>query len=141
MVFRDWPAKRRYLPSVRYLKTDAAEAEILTGSSDRPLAARTLFDMGSAEVMVTHNSEVILCAAAGVFAAPITSRNLTGRTGRGDSCFGAYLAWRLKHDVPESLAYAAALVSMKMEQPGVFRGSPRAVLTRIREDRIVARRL
>lgn len=34
MTFRDWENKRLYLPHIDYLKTDAAEAEILTGVSD-----------------------------------------------------------------------------------------------------------
>jgi len=139
MVFRDWAAKERYLPFIRFLKTDAAEAEILTGSRDRPTAARMLVEMGAAEVMVTHSSEVTVCTLSGTFAAPITSRNLSGRTGRGDSCFGAYLAWRLAHSVEDSLAYAAALVSMKMERPGVYQGCPESVAVRIREDGIMAR--
>lgn len=141
MVFRDWEAKARYLPGIRYLKTDAAEAEILTGTADRPRAARMLHDMGAAEVMVTHGSEVLLCSREGLFAAPITARNLSGRTGRGDTCFGAYLARRLTCDVPESLAYATALVSIKMETPGVFRGTPADVEARISQDRMAPRRV
>ena len=42
MTFRDWENKRLYLPHIDYLKTDAAEAEILTGVSDRRQAARIL---------------------------------------------------------------------------------------------------
>lgn len=141
MVFRDWPAKHRYLPSIRYLKTDAAEAEVLTGLDDRVEAARALHGMGASEVMVTHGSEVVVCTPDGVYSAPITSRNLSGRTGRGDTCFGAYLAWRLEHDVKESLEFATALVSMKMESPGVYHGSVGSVLQRIGDDRIVAQRI
>ena len=35
LELRDWPEKKEYLPLIRYLKCDAAEAEVLTGTSDR----------------------------------------------------------------------------------------------------------
>lgn len=39
MVYHDWAEKKELLPYVRFLKTDAAEAEILTGA-DRPGGGR-----------------------------------------------------------------------------------------------------
>ena len=36
MVYHVWDRKQEYFPHITYLKTDAAEAEILTGTSDRP---------------------------------------------------------------------------------------------------------
>ncbi len=127
----DWEAKADYLPYIRHFKTDAAEAEMLTGLSDREAAAARLLELGAGEVMVTHHSEVLLVAPDGTYRAPLTPRNLSGRTGRGDTCFAAYLAWQLSHDREEALRYAAALVSIKMESPGVFRGSPEDVFRRL----------
>jgi sugar/nucleoside kinase (ribokinase family) len=43
--------------------------------------------------------------------------------GRGDTFAGAYLARRLDHPVEDSLRFAAALTSIKMESAGPFRGS------------------
>ena len=55
---------------------------------------------------------------------PVKARNLSGRTGRGDTTFGAYLAMRVTGaDMEEALNYATACVSLKMETPGVFRGT------------------
>jgi sugar/nucleoside kinase (ribokinase family) len=54
-----------------------------------------------------------------------------GRTGRGDTTFAAYLARRNDHGVSESLKFAAALVSIKMETPGPFQGSLADVLARM----------
>jgi sugar/nucleoside kinase (ribokinase family) len=82
--------------------------------------------------MITHSSEVLVYDGRELAAAPFTPANLLGRTGRGDTCFGAYLAWRLTHGVPESLAYAAALTSLKMEKPGPFTGTVEQVLARIK---------
>lgn len=123
MAFYDWEEKRRYLPMIRYLKTDAAEAEILTGLTDRYEAAKLLHQWGAGEVMITHNTEVIVYDGEQMYAAPLKPRNLTGRTGRGDTTFAGYLAMRLDHGIEESLRYAAALVSLKMETPGPFMGS------------------
>ncbi|MBQ1581972.1 MAG: hypothetical protein II107_05830, partial [Prevotella sp.] len=55
-------------------------------------------------------------------------RNLSGRTGRGDTTFAGYLCERLDHDIPTALEFAAALVSLKMETPGPFKGTRQDVL-------------
>ena len=133
LLFRDWADKATYLPYIPYLKTDAAEAEIMTGTEDRAQAAEILGQLGSREVMITHNSEVIVWTGGQIYRAPLTPRNLSGRTGRGDTCFGAYLARRLNDDVELSLRFAAALVSLKMETPGVFAGSIEDVRRRMQE--------
>ena len=62
MSFKDWPEKQDILPLVRYLKTDAAEAEILTGTQDREAAAHMLHGWGAQEVVLTHNSGVLVLA-------------------------------------------------------------------------------
>ncbi|MFW6387832.1 MAG: carbohydrate kinase [bacterium] len=131
MRSEDWPAKRELLPFVHSFKTDAAEAELLSGEGDRERAAGILLEMGASEVMVTHNTEVLLANEHGIYRAPLTPRNQSGRTGRGDTCFAAYLARRLTHDTDSALRYAAALVSMKMESPGVFRATPQDVERRM----------
>ena len=123
MFFEDWKAKKELLPYVTYLKTDAAEAEILTGTADRTEAAKILHDWGAKEVLITHNTEVLAFDGKKIYTCPIKARNLSGRTGRGDTTFGAYLNERLHSDVPTALRYATATVSLKMETPGAFRGT------------------
>ena len=49
MGFHDWAEKEKYLPMIHYLKTDAAEAEIMTGLQDRAEAARLFHKMGAKE--------------------------------------------------------------------------------------------
>ncbi len=131
LIFDDWEEKERFLPLITYLKTDAAEAEILSGEADRERAAGLLRRMGAREVMVTHHTEVLVAAEDRFFRAPFTPKNLSGRTGRGDTCLSAYLAWRLSHGIQESVDYAAALTSIKMETPGPFQGTSEVVLTRM----------
>ncbi len=134
LAFRDWERKKELLPYIKYFKTDAAEAEILTGLSNREEAARLLNKWGSDEVMLTHNTEVMVCSQGEIYTAPYTHKTNEGRTGRGDTTFAAYLAWRKEHSAKEATAYAAALCSMKMEVPGPFKGSVADVLKRMEED-------
>ncbi len=136
LVFRDWGRKQELLPYITYFKTDAAEAKILTGLDDRERAARLLYSWGAQEVMLTHNTEVMVCHQGNIHTAPFTNSNNSGRTGRGDTAFAAYLAWRQDHDAAESTRFAAALCSLKMEKPGVFRGTLDEVHKRMERDRI-----
>lgn len=123
MYFEDWAEKKEMLPYITFLKTDAAEAEILTGTSDRAEAAKILHSWGAKEILITHNSEVLVFDGENIYTCPIKARNLSGRTGRGDTTFAAYITERLKNDIPSSLLYATATVSLKMETPGKFCGS------------------
>ena len=123
LVYRDWAEKRELLPYVRFLKTDAAEAEILTGLTDRAEAAKLLYSWGAKEVLITHNTEVLVYDGREVYTCPIRARNLSGRTGRGDTTFAGYINERLTADIPTALHFATALVSLKMETPGPFTGT------------------
>ena len=131
-AFKDWPGKEKYLPLVTYLKADSLEAEVATGTPDREEAADILHRLGAKEVMITHSSEVILYNGKRMFRAPFNPGNLSGRTGRGDTCFISYVCWRRTHGIEESLRYAAALTSLKMEKPGPFLGKQEEVLARMK---------
>jgi len=123
MFFIDWEEKKEYLPYIDYLKTDAAEAEIMTGTKDRKKAVEILFGWGAKEIMITHNKEVLIYNGKKHYTRPLKPRNLSGRTGRGDTCFSAYITERLDKGIKEALLFVAALVSLKMEKPGPFTGT------------------
>jgi len=53
--------------------------------------------------------------------------------GRGDTIMGSYLARRLDNSVEDSLRFAAALTSIKMESAGPFTGSIEDVIDRMAE--------
>ena len=133
MAFHDWDKKMEYLPYIDYLKTDAAESEILTGLTDRAEAAKLLYSWGAREIMITHNTEVLIYDGKQIYTCPIKARNLSGRTGRGDTTFAGYITERLSTGIPEALQYCTALVSLKMETPGPFMGTREDVQEYIRE--------
>lgn len=123
MYFEDWADKKEILKYITYLKTDAAEAEILTGTDNRRRAAEILYSWGAKEIMITHNTEVLVYDGKDLYVCPIKSRNLSGRTGRGDTTFAAYINERLNNSIEDSLLTATATVSLKMETPGPFKGT------------------
>jgi sugar/nucleoside kinase (ribokinase family) len=127
----DWPEKLEYLPLVSYLKADSLESRVITGTDDRQEAARILHDWGAGEVLITHSSEALLFDGTGTYTAGFNPSNLTGRTGRGDTCFATYMTRRMTHSVEDSLRFAAALTSIKMETPGPFLGTTQEVLRRM----------
>ncbi|WP_283674075.1 PfkB family carbohydrate kinase [Butyricicoccus sp. Marseille-Q5471] len=134
MNFHDWAYKKDYLHYFDFLKTDAAEAEILTGTDDRRAAAKMLYDWGAKEILISHNSEMLVFDGETYYTCPVKARNLSGRTGRGDTTFGAYLAKRMTGaDIGEALEFATAAVSLKMETPGPLRGGEADVQAYINE--------
>jgi sugar/nucleoside kinase (ribokinase family) len=112
------------LAHITYLKVDKAEAELLTGETDLARAARKLAAYGPREIVLTQSSGVTVYADGKTYQAPFTPRNLSGRTGRGDTCFGTYVAKRLSLSPGEACRWAGAVTTLKQEQPGPWRGSP-----------------
>jgi sugar/nucleoside kinase (ribokinase family) len=122
LVFRQWSEMEEGLSHVTYLKVDRAEAELLTGLTDLAAAARRLTGYGPREVVVTQSSGVTVYADGQIYRAPFTPRSLVGRTGRGDTCFATYLGRRLTASPQEATRLAAAITTLKQEQPGPWRG-------------------
>ncbi len=121
LITDGWPEAEEGLSLVRYLKVDDREAEALTGEQDHRRATELLAEMGPEEVVLTHKEGVLVRAGAKLSEAPFRPRSLAGRTGRGDSCFSAYLGRRLLGDSPkEATRFAAALTTLKLERPGPF---------------------
>jgi sugar/nucleoside kinase (ribokinase family) len=129
----DWTEKKEHLPYITYLKADSLESRVITGVEDRREAAEILHGWGAAEVLITHSKEVLVYNGKEMFSAPFNPSNLSGRTGRGDTCFAAYMTRRLNHGIEESLCYAAALTTIKMEKPGPFVGTIAEVLQRMKQ--------
>ena len=133
MYFEDWADKKRILPYVDYLKTDTAEAEILTGQTDRFVAAKMLNEWGAKEVVITNSAEVLAYDGKEMYTCPIKARNLSGRSGRGDTTFAAYITQRQSHSMADALLWATATVSTKMEAPGPYKGTKADIEAYIKE--------
>lgn len=123
MVYEDWIEKTEVLPLLKFFKTDAAEAEILTGFTDVKDAARSLADMGAKEIALTHPGGLLVHTDGKFWNTPFTPRQVLGRTGRGDTTMCSYLSRRLTHSPEESCLFAATLCSIKMEFDGPFSGT------------------
>ncbi len=133
MYFEDWADKKKILPYIDYLKTDTAEAEILTGQTDRVVAAKMLHEWGAKEVVITNSKEVLAYDGNELYTCPIRARNLSGRSGRGDTTFAAYITERQKENMEKSLLWATATVSVKMEAPGPYKGNRADIIRYIDE--------
>jgi len=123
LITDGWDWADEALPLVRFLKVDNKEAQALTGE-DGHKALEILGRKGPEEVVLTHRDGVLVWAKGEIFEAPFKPKSLAGRTGRGDTCFSAYLGRRLLGDSPkEATRFAAALTTLKLERPGPFRSS------------------
>ncbi len=129
--FGDVARKAEIAKLMGKLKLDIVEAKALTGTSDLETAAMRFEEWGCPETLITHAEGVLARAGGKTYYEKFTNRGSAGRTGRGDTTFAAYLARRADHGVAESLRFAAALVSIKMETPGPFRGDLAAVIRRM----------
>lgn len=133
LVFQAWPEKEEVLSRVDVVKTDAVEAEYLTGQEDMHVAARQIADLGPKEVVLTHRDGVLVYDGSLFHEARFHPETLKGRSGRGDTCIASYMARRLSAPPKEAIIWAAALTSLKMDAEGPFRREIRDVETLIRK--------
>ena len=124
--YADWEDKLEAIPLASFLKADAAEAAFLTGidtetHEGRAGAAMKFIEWGAREVVISHHTELVSANESGAVSAPLKNRNLLGRTGRGDTCFTAYVTERFAKNPADAIRFAAALTSLKLETPGPFR--------------------
>jgi len=131
--FTDVADKKEIAAMMDKLKLDVVEARILTGTDDLEKAAIAVESWGCPETIITQAQGVLARVKGVTYYEKFSNSNISGRTGRGDTTFAAYLGWRLDHDVRESLRFAAALVSIKMETPGPFKGTLADVEKRLKE--------
>ncbi len=118
LVYEAWPEKHQFLACIDILKTDAVEAESLTGSADIKAAAQMIAAWGPKEVVLTHRDGLLVFACGQFYEAPFRPRQLVGRSGRGDTCISSYVARRLSASPREACIWAAAVTSLKLEAEG-----------------------
>ncbi len=127
LVFEGWTEKEKVLSKVDILKTDAVEAELLTGQTDIRVAAKMLADFGPKEVVLTHRDGLLVYDGSHFYEAIFYPEKLIGRSGRGDTCIASYVARRLNASPSEAMIWAAAVTSLKLEAEGPFRRDIREI--------------
>ncbi len=123
LTYLPWQAMPQVLQLLDIFKVDIKEAEFLTGTSDIREAAKSLAAYGPKEVLLTHADGLLVYAYGEFHEARFYTRTINGRSGRGDTCTGAYVAKRLSASPAEATRWAAALTSLKMENEGPFKRS------------------
>jgi sugar/nucleoside kinase (ribokinase family) len=118
-----WPEQEDALALIDILKADIVEAEALTGEANMEAAAKSLSAQGPREVIITHRDGIFLLANGQAFEAEFHAKSMLGRSGRGDTCVGSYVAARLGCPPEEAIHWSAATTSLKMETPGPIRRS------------------
>ena len=131
--YSDVANKKEIAAMMDKLKLDVVEARILTGTNDLEKAAIIIESWGCPEILITQSEGVLARVKGTTYYEKFSNNNVSGRTGRGDTTFAAYLSQRLDHEVAESLKFAAALVSIKMESPGPFSSTLEEVHKRLKE--------
>ncbi len=131
--FGDVSNKKEIISKMDKVKLDIVEAKALTGTGDLEKAALAVESWGCSEIMITHSEGVLVRSCGEQYYERFSNNSVVGRTGRGDTTFAAYLAYRLAHSAAESIKFAAALVSIKMETYGPFQGTLADVLKRMEE--------
>jgi sugar/nucleoside kinase (ribokinase family) len=116
-----WPEQHEVLALVDILKADVVEAEALTGEADMKRAAKALADQGPREIVITHRDGIVVLADGHFFEADFHALSMEGRSGRGDTCVGSYVAARLECPPEEALQWSAATTSLKIATPGPIR--------------------
>ncbi|MFX0145314.1 MAG: PfkB family carbohydrate kinase, partial [Candidatus Hodarchaeota archaeon] len=112
--------KKEIISNTCVLKLDQTEARILTNQQHIGQAAKDLAQFGPKEIIITHEEGISLFISNSTFNFPWKNKSAVGRTGRGDTAFISYLGSRLNKTPEESLRFAAALTSLKLETPGPF---------------------
>jgi len=123
LKYEPWNEMASTLAHVDIVKSDAVEAEFLTGETDIFKAAKFYADMGPQEIVLTHKDGLLIYAGGNFHEMNFYPARLDGRSGRGDTCVGTYVAKRLSMDPREAGVWAAAVTSLKMENLGPFNRS------------------
>ncbi len=131
--YTPWDDMEATLSLLDVLKSDSIEAQFLTGDSNIYKAAEKFAQLGAKEIVLTHRDGVLVYFDRQHLQADFHARNLAGRSGRGDTCIGAYMAMRLTLDPYQAAVWAAAVTSLKMEKLGPFDRPLEDVLSLLQE--------
>lgn len=122
--YEPWDEMAEILSHVDILKSDAVEAEFLTGKTNIREAAKFYADLGPSEIVLTHRDGLLIYADGVCYDRSFHPETLIGRSGRGDTCLGSYISSRLDKSPDQAATFAAAVTSLKMEKPCPYDRTP-----------------
>ncbi|MDR0700100.1 MAG: PfkB family carbohydrate kinase [Tannerella sp.] len=117
----DWDNKREALQYIHFLKANEYEMEALTGYKEMQKAAKTLYEWGVKEVILTFGSTgSLIYDGHRFYRIPAYMPNaVIDATGCGDTYMAGYLYRRAKGaSIEEAGNFAAALSTLKIERSG-----------------------
>jgi len=120
LIMRDWKEKERLLPSVHFLKADRDEATLLTGLQDYEEIISCIHKWGVKEILITDDKGVTVSEGKSIYRRSFQKYRIEARTGRGDTCFGSFLSWRVSHGIEESLDHCVRITNQKLQNPGPY---------------------
>ena len=120
LVYEPWGEMQEVLKCLDILKSDAVEAEFLTGQKDIEKAAQILSGYGPREIILTHSDGVLIHDSGTNYHYAFHAESMAGRSGRGDTCVGTYTTKRLTPPPKEAGKWAAAVTSLKVERLGPY---------------------
>ena len=122
--YEPWDEISAILADVDVLKSDAVEAEYLTGKTDILEAAKFYAALGPKEIVLTHRDGLLIYANEVSHQRKFHPESLLGRSGRGDTCLGSYISARTDQSPEDAATFAAAVTSLKMERPCPYDRTP-----------------
>ena len=131
LINSNWKEKEEALGLTHYLKADGVEAGFLTGESDLISAAKILKSYGPKEVIITHKDGVLVYDGENIYQEPFILDKIIGRSGRGDTCGASYVYKRLTLNPKNSIKWAAAATSLKMESDTPLKNTMHEIENRV----------
>ena len=83
LTYEAWDEMSEALPLIDVLKTDAVEAEFLTGKKDIREAATIFADLGASEILLSHRDGLQVLVDGKFHDRKFHAQSLIGRSGRG----------------------------------------------------------
>ena len=119
LVYQPWPDMELVLQNLDILKTDAVEAEYLTGEADIERAAKRFAECGAKEVLLTHREGILVYAESEYHHFAFKGSSMVGRSGRGDTSVGSYVssAWACRR---QGSKVVCCCDKLEMERVGYF---------------------
>jgi sugar/nucleoside kinase (ribokinase family) len=120
LIMQDWKEKERLLSCVHFLKADRDEAKLLTGLQDYEEIISCIHGWGVKEILITDDEGVTVSDGKSISNRTFQEYRIEARTGRGDTCFGSFLSWRVSHGVEESIDHCVRITNRKLQNPGPY---------------------